>query len=109
MKDERCTPARRSWFIVHRSSLRLAVFRLRRGVVPRLNGVVDGDGGDRTQFEDARSHDLFTRFDSGEHTDLIATRAAQLHELLADTAIALAFWTLDVFDDEHGITERRVA
>src|SRR5438132_2891569 len=75
----------------------LAVLWFGGRVVPRLNRVVDRHRGARTEFEDARSHDLFPRLDAADHSDLIATRAAEFHELLANTSIALAIRAFDVF------------
>ena len=46
------------------SKLHLAVLRLGSRIVPRLDLIVDLDGGAVTQFEDARAHNLITGIDT---------------------------------------------
>src|SRR5438128_2812139 len=88
----------------------LTILRIRFGIVARLDRVVHDHRRAWTELERAGAHHFLARFDSGEHRDLIAAGAAELHELLPNAAIGLArLRILDVFDDEHGIAERRVA
>src|SRR6187431_1812598 len=58
------------------------VFRLGRGLVRGLGLVAHEHGGPRAQLERARSHDFVADLESGEDRDLVAARAAELHELL---------------------------
>src|SRR5687767_5845214 len=76
------------------------VFRLRRRVVAGLHGVVDPHGRAVAQLEGARAHDLVAGGHAGNDRDLVPARAAELHELLAHTAVAFTVRTLDVGDDE---------
>src|SRR6201995_337976 len=62
----------------------LAVLRLWVRAVCRLDAVVDDDCGTWAELERAGGDDLVARFHAADDRDLIAARAAQLHELLAD-------------------------
>src|SRR5437763_6874349 len=87
----------------------LRVFRFRRRAVARLHRVVDRHRGAGPQLEHARGHHFLARLDAGEHGDLVAARAAELHELLAHAAIALVRLRIGhVLDDVHRVAERRV-
>src|SRR6188508_3844777 len=57
------------------------VFRLGSGLVRRPRLVAHEHGRARAQLERARSHDLVAGLEPGEDGDLVAARAAQLHEL----------------------------
>src|SRR5512140_2221701 len=76
----RLTTIARTGRLMKRSVNRMsALLRPRRGVVGRLDRVVDLDRRPRPQLEHARRHDLVARLDPRQDRHLVATRAAQLH------------------------------
>src|SRR5947207_8137 len=88
----------------------LTVFRFRRRQVSRLHRVVDRHGCAGAQLEHARGHHFLARLDAGHHGDLVAARAAELHELLAHALVGLVRLRIGhVLHDEDGVAERRVA
>src|SRR5262249_25124044 len=106
----RLTTIARTGRLTNRSVNRiLAVLRLRRLLVIRLNLVVDENGSAVAKFKDSGSHDLFTRLDTGKYRDLIAAGGSQLDKLLAHTAVRVPVRIFKVFDDEYGIPVGRVA
>ena len=57
------------------------------GLFAGLDLVVHLDGGAVAELEDARGHDLLARPRAGDDGDLVAARAAELHELLPHAAV----------------------
>src|SRR5215471_8220009 len=87
----------------------LAVLGLGSRVVRRLHLVVDQDRSAVAQLEDPRGHDFLAGLHTRGHCDLVAAGAAQLHELLAYAAVALAVGRLHFSDDEDRVAIGRVA
>jgi hypothetical protein len=71
--------------------------------------VIDEHGAAVAQLEHAGCNDFFARLHAGRHTDLVAPRSLDLHELLADAAIRLAVLPFHFSHDEDRITVRCVA
>src|ERR1700722_5102098 len=90
------------------SGCRLAVRRLGRRTIFRLNRVVDLHLRAVAQFENARGYNFLSRVYARDNRDLVAAGVAQFYELLLHSAIGFAGWILHVRDYVHGITVGRV-
>src|SRR5262247_2271318 len=90
MRITRLTTIARTGRLTKRSVRRiLTVLRLWRGLVCRLNLVVDENGCTVTELEDTGTDHLFSGLDAGQNCDLIAARRSKFHELLPHTLIGL--------------------
>src|SRR5262245_59889301 len=85
------------------------VFRLGRGVVRRLDLVVDMDRGAVAELEGPGGHDLLARLEAGEDRDLVAPAAAELHELLSHALVARPLRVLKVAHHVDGVAVGRIA
>src|SRR5690349_9505699 len=94
MRITRLTTRARTGRLTKRSvnftGLASVVFRLGRGLVRGLRLVAHEHGGARAQLERAGGHDFVAGLEPRHDRDLVAARAAELHELLLDALVVLA-------------------
>src|SRR5262245_6314609 len=106
----RLTTTARTGRLTNRSVSRISVvLRLRSRLVTGLNLVVDYNRSTVAKLENAGGHNLCRRLKTRDNRNLIATRRADFHKLLAHTAIGLAFRILHLFDHVDGISVWRIA
>src|SRR5204863_8308109 len=85
------------------------VFWFRGRAVSRLHRVVDEDGRPVPQLEDAGGDDLRAGLEPRDDRDLVASRGADLHELLGDAAVRASLRVGQLLHDEDRIAVGRVA